>query len=182
MSTLSKSSAARAGAVTLRPMRAEDVPGVAAIHVAAFRDATVDSLARAASDLREELQRPWAHVWVAEAAGRDEDGMPSSSSDGLRHIAGAILMWLVADEVHILDVATHPAHRRQGVGRALVAQAIALARKHGANHLFLEVRPSNEPAMALYRQAGFVPVGVRKRYYADDEDAVDMSLRLGGQG
>ena len=163
----SRHGGASASPLILRPMRPEDVPGVAAIHVAAFRDATVDALARAAGNLREELQRPWAHVWVAEAGG---------------HIAGAILLWLVADEVHIHDVATHPAHRRQGVGRQLVAQAIALARKHRALHLFLEVRPSNEAAVALYRQAGFVPVGLRKRYYADNEDAVDMSLTLPASG
>jgi ribosomal-protein-alanine N-acetyltransferase len=151
--------------LTVKPLRAEDVPAVAAIHVTAFSERVEHSLARAAASLREELVRPWASVWVA---WRGPEAV------------GAIVLWVVADEVHLLDVATHPESRRQGVGRALVEQAIAVARTHGAKRLFLEVRRSNEAAIGLYKAAGFEEVGVRRRYYPDDEDALDMTLTLEG--
>ncbi len=53
-----------------------------------------------------------------------------------------------------------------------------MARAHHVVHMYLEVRRSNVAALALYRDAGFVAVGVRARYYADDEDAIEMALTL----
>lgn len=147
--------------LTLRPLATEDIGSVAAIHVAAFREPGDDALAQAEASLREELARPWAHVWVA------------CRDDG---VAGAFVAWVVADEVHVLDVATHRDLRRQGVGRALVSELVALARRQHALHMYLEVRRSNVAAIALYRGAGFAAVGIRARYYGDDEDAVEMAL------
>jgi ribosomal-protein-alanine N-acetyltransferase len=149
--------------IEVRALAPEDAPFVAAIHVAAFEERGSEALARASAGLAEELARPWAHVRVARAGGL---------------VVGAAVAWVVADELHILDVATDPLHRRAGVGRALVRDLIALARTHRAVHLYLEVRRSNAAAIALYRDAGFAPVGVRARYYADDEDAVEMALEL----
>jgi len=146
-------------------LRPDDVPVVASLHVAAFRERVEHSLERAADSLREELARPWAQVWVATRGAE---------------VLGSIVLWVVADEVHVLDVATHPEARRQGIGRALVAQAIRVAREHAARTLYLEVRRSNEAAIALYQAAGFTLAGVRRRYYPDDEDALDMSLALAG--
>ncbi|QNI35891.1 GNAT family N-acetyltransferase [Edaphobacter albus] len=69
--------------------------------------------------------------------------------------------------------------RRMGVGRALCEEVIAWARGEGAVDVELEVRSANAPARALYRNLGFVEVGVRKRYYhSPGDDAVLMNLNM----
>jgi ribosomal-protein-alanine N-acetyltransferase len=78
--------------------------------------------------------------------------------------------------VHVLNVATHPDWRRQGVAEKLMAEVIALARTKDVRHLLLEVRRSNANALALYRKLGFYAMGLRKNYYPDQEDAVEMVL------
>ncbi len=85
----------------------------------------------------------------------------------------------MADELHVLHVATIGAARRRGVGRALMEEAARYARTSHVRLLLLEVRRSNHGAVALYRQLGFSIFGVRKGYYADNgEDAVEMLLAL----
>jgi ribosomal-protein-alanine N-acetyltransferase len=124
-----------------------------------------ESGARGVDRFKEELARPWSRAFVAR--------------DDAARITGFLLSWHVVDELHILDVAVAPASRRHGIGRALVAAAIDYAKKENAVRLLLEVRPSNAVAIALYRALGFLPYGVRKRYYSDDEDALEMMLTLG---
>ena len=82
----------------------------------------------------------------------------------------------------MLDVATHPELRRRGFGRALMKQSLAYAREQAIRHVLLEVRRSNTPAIRLYRECGFFAMGVRKSYYADGEDAVEMVLLLDDRG
>ncbi|MCX5744048.1 MAG: ribosomal protein S18-alanine N-acetyltransferase [Proteobacteria bacterium] len=82
--------------------------------------------------------------------------------------------WIVAHELHILAIATHPDHRRHGVGRQLLAHAIAAAGVAGCTLATLEVRRGNLPAIAMYARAGFKVTHVRARYYHDDEDALVM--------
>jgi ribosomal-protein-alanine N-acetyltransferase len=123
-----------------------------------------------AAQIREELARPWARLWVA----RGERGAP--------HAVAFLLAWHVADELHVLDVATHPELRRRGYGRALMQQSLAYAREHTIRHVLLEVRRSNGPAIRLYRDCGFFAMGLRKKYYPDDEDAVEMVLVLDDKG
>jgi ribosomal-protein-alanine N-acetyltransferase len=90
---------------------------------------------------------------------------------------GYLIYWLVADEMHILNLAVHPRRRRQGVARALLAAGLDQARADGAACAWLEVRPSNLPAQKLYQASGFRQVGVRPRYYDDNqEDALLYSL------
>jgi ribosomal-protein-alanine N-acetyltransferase len=117
-----------------------------------------------ASRLKEELARPWARVRVV----RDEAG---------RAVA-FLLAWLVADEAHLLDVVVSAGRRREGIGRALLGDFVDGARAHGARNAYLEVRISNEPAIRLYRSAGFTDARVRKGYYPDGEDALEMALSL----
>lgn len=88
--------------------------------------------------------------------------------------------WVVAHEVHVLAIATHPDHRRGGVGRLLLEHCLAAGRAAGCTLATLEVRRSNAPAIALYARAGFKVTHVRARYYADnDEDAIVMLRALG---
>jgi ribosomal-protein-alanine N-acetyltransferase len=135
-----------------------DVRAIVAIDAACFPVPTVNAPA--------EMDRPWAHVWVARP-GRDMQAV------------GLLIAWLVADELHVLSLATLPPYRRQGVGRALLAAAVDFARERRVRLVLLEVRRSNRAAIRLYRAAGFSAMGIRPSYYADNqEDAIDMTLVL----
>jgi len=86
---------------------------------------------------------------------------------------GYIIYWVIADEMHLLNLAVHPAYRRQGISRSLLTAALVQARSQGAAVAWLEVRPSNRAALALYQSFGFKEVGVRPGYYTDNgEDAL----------
>jgi ribosomal-protein-alanine N-acetyltransferase len=112
----------------------------------------------------DELERTWARVDVARAAGV---------------VVGFVDYWMVADEVHLLAIATHPDHRRRGIAARLLDHLLAVARGHAARIVTLEVRKTNAPAIALYERRGFERVGVRPAYYQEDnEDAVVMTLEL----
>lgn len=114
--------------------------------------------------VREEHARPWGRVWLAE---------------GLEGALGFLVAWHVADELHVLQVATTPALRRRGIGRALLREALDYAATRAIAVVVLEVRRSNHPALRLYRGAGFAITGLRRGYYDDTgEDAVEMLLRL----
>ncbi len=84
--------------------------------------------------------------------------------------------WLLLDEAHVTTFATRAEWRRQGVGERLLIAMLDLALARGANEATLEVRPSNTPAIRLYEKFGFKVVGVRPRYYTDNnEDALIMT-------
>lgn len=138
----------------LRPMRAEDLPEVWEIDVR--------SLARpwTREIWRQELRSPFSRYMVAE-------------SEGV--VAGYIGLKHTADELHVVNIAVRPESRRQGLARRLLRAA--LADHPEALNVYLEVRPSNAPARALYESLGFSVVGRRNGYYGD-EDALLMSLSL----
>jgi ribosomal-protein-alanine N-acetyltransferase len=121
---------------------------------------------KAGFDPAEELERAWARIWVARG---EPGGEP----------LGFALAWHAADEVHLLDLAVDPEARRRGVGRELVGAVLGYAREAEARLVLLEVRASNDAAIALYRSSGFSENGVRRGYYSDNgEDAVEMSVEL----
>ena len=68
--------------------------------------------------------------------------------------------------------------RGQGIGGKILDRFLQTAKERGAQEVFLEVRVSNAPAIALYKRFGFESVNVRKRYYPDGEDAFLMALEL----
>ena len=85
-------------------------------------------------------------------------------------------LWLMVDEAHVTTFAVLPAWRRQGIGARLLLALIELAEELGASVATLEVRLSNLDARRLYERFGFRPVGVRPRYYSDNnEDALIMT-------
>ena len=86
--------------------------------------------------------------------------------------------WFILDEAHITNVAVKSDFRRQKIAKQLITAFIVLAKKHQITSITLEVRASNIPAQSLYQQFGFEKQGLRKRYYADNnEDAIIMWLR-----
>jgi [ribosomal protein S18]-alanine N-acetyltransferase len=95
--------------------------------------------------------------------------------DGER-VVGYAGLWLMVDEAHVTTFAVSPDYRRQGVGEHLLLELLRIAESVGAAVATLEVRVSNLPARRLYEKYGFRPVGVRPRYYTDNnEDALIMT-------
>lgn len=105
-----------------------------------------------------------ARCWVARIAGE---------------LVGYLCLWEVGPELHITNLAVHPAWRRRGVARTLLGEILADARQRRLTLAFLEVRPTNSEARALYERFGFQVIGQRKGYYADTgEDALIMEADL----
>jgi len=144
--------------VEIRPGRPADLPAVLAIERLSFQN----PWSRAA--LRQELENPADRFLVASSAGSPP-------------LAYAIL-GLGAGQAELLSLAVHPEARRRGLGRTLLETALRRAREAGAEVCHLEVRVTNEAALALYRRFGFVEVGRRRAYYADGTDAALMSRAL----
>jgi ribosomal-protein-alanine N-acetyltransferase len=151
---------AAARVVVSRLGRSED-PDLDAVEAIAR-----SSFAESGFSVAEELTRPWTRAWSV----RPSEGAPP---------AAFLVAWHVADELHVLNVATAPPMRRRGFARALMDEALAYAASERVRIVLLEVRRSNRAAIKLYRGLGFTALGVRPRYYADnDEDAVEMILAL----
>jgi ribosomal-protein-alanine N-acetyltransferase len=94
-------------------------------------------------------------------------------------VIGFFAGWIVEDELHVNNVASHRDYRRIGVGRSLMESAIDETRFRGGAEVVLEVRASNEAAQILYRELGFSFVGRRRDYYRfPTEDALVMKLRF----
>ncbi|MGZ6098442.1 MAG: ribosomal protein S18-alanine N-acetyltransferase [Myxococcaceae bacterium] len=150
------------GAFQLRPMTSADLPRVMEIEQVAFRNPwSRDLLAR-------ELGHDWSTILVAEEPGTR--GMT---------LVGFVIFWVVHDELHVLNVATAPEHRRRGVARSVLQAALDAGRQRRCTLATLEVRRSNAAALELYRAFGFRPVGIRPNYYVDEgEDAIVMVLDL----
>ncbi len=147
-------------------MREEDLEEAARIDAVSFAPGEHGRGDRVAQ-LREELARPWARLRVVREQGAEGK------------VVGFALFWHVVDEIHLLNIAVAPEHRGRGLGRALLADLVAHGREKGAVKVLLEVRVGNAAAIGLYEAFGFERLGVRKRYYDDGEDAVDMLLALG---
>jgi len=139
-------------------MTRKDVAEVAALEELAFPDPWDKQT------FERELINAFSRTFVC----RDEGG----------RLVGYIIYWIAGPEFHILNVASHPETRRQGVGRMLINRCVSDALDDGAEFVALEVRASNLPAKALYQRYGFVTVGIRPRYYKNGEDAEVMLLYL----
>ena len=128
--------------------------------------ATIGRLSAVELDVQAELARRFARIWVGRLAANEP-------------AAGFLLAWTVADELHVINVATHPELRRRGVGNALMTRLVETAQEERRRLVLLEVRRSNRAAISLYRLHGFSAIGVRRAYYSDNaEDAVEMMLAI----
>jgi ribosomal-protein-alanine N-acetyltransferase len=106
------------------------------------------------------------HCWIAERDGQ---------------LVGYGIVLVGAGEAHLLNLSVALEWQRRGIGTELTRFFVKLARDYGAGKIFLEVRPSNGAARALYAGSGFGEIGVRRGYYPaaeGREDALVMELRL----
>jgi ribosomal-protein-alanine N-acetyltransferase len=137
-----------------------------------------------ASDLQEVLeiekknyQFPWEedifrdcfragyHCWVCEESDK---------------VLAYSIISIGAGEAHVLNISVDPKEQKQGIGRKMLEHLIEIARDQ-AEIVFLEVRPSNPVAIALYQNMGFNEIGIRKGYYPAEngrEDAIMLALHL----
>jgi ribosomal-protein-alanine N-acetyltransferase len=145
----------------IRQMTVADMPAVMALEKQAFKNPWSPEL------LQRELQHEWSTILLVE----------EERKEGGPLLLGLAIFWIVHDEVHVLNVATAPEHRRRGVARAVMDEVLARGRTRRCTLATLEVRRSNEPALQLYKSFGFRPVGIRPNYYVDEgEDAIVMVL------
>jgi ribosomal-protein-alanine N-acetyltransferase len=151
--------------IAWRPLRADDLAYVAAL------EAQIHLAPWTLGNFRDALAAGYA-ARVAERGGRI--------------VAYGVLM-LAPGEAQLLNLSVVPDSRREGLGRTLLRQFMDDARRMGAEQLFLEVRVSNAPAIALYSSAGFAPIARRVSYYPPApvtgarEDALVMRRSLGAE-
>lgn len=131
----------------------------------------------------EEIERlcfgdPWSRkIFEQSLAEEKTTALAARREDG--KILGYIIFTAVLDEGGVDNIAVLPQARRQGIASALLGAFRRCGQERGLISLFLEVRPSNEGAAALYRKLGYQEVGRRKDYYLDPkEDAIIMKLEL----
>ena len=137
------------------PFDKEHIPEVAEIERLCFSEPWSEKA------LEESLASSLSHFFVFVEGGR---------------VIGYMGLYAVAGEGSVTNVATHPDHRRKGVGKALVENAVAVGKELGLEYITLEVRQSNLPARELYEKCGFQIVGKRRNFYtAPTEDAIIMN-------
>ena len=104
-------------------------------------------------------------------------GKPTdASSSGGDRIAGYVATWFMTDEAHITGIAVRESQRGKSVGELLLLASVELSMNRNSRVVTLEVRVSNHVAQSMYTKYGFKEVGLRKRYYTDNnEDAYIMT-------
>lgn len=139
-----------------RPFRPGDLAGLAEIERSSFPSAWSERV------LRRQIRQPRASCLVLELGDR---------------IAGFFLFAEEPDGLHLINLAVHPRHRREGLASHALELLESMAAERGAARVVLEVRESNLAAQLLYRKAGYLAVEIVPRYYGN-EDAYRMEKRL----
>jgi ribosomal-protein-alanine N-acetyltransferase len=143
----------------IREMRQTDLPRVAAIE-------------------RETYEFPWSPGIFRDCL---LAGYTSIVVEEQGEVLGYAMMSVAAGEAHLLNLCVASVSRRRGHGSQLLDFVLTRATTVGMDRLYLEVRPSNQAALALYARAGFERIGVRRGYYrasGGSEDAVVLALDL----
>ena len=122
---------------------------------------------------RESFPTPWSREDFWREASNDFACYIVALDD--MEIIGFAGCWISFEEAQVTNIALTSAQRGRGRGKVLMAKLMRAAAERGAERMTLEVRPSNTPALRLYEGLGFAAIGVRKKYYQDnDEDAILM--------
>lgn len=127
---------------------------------------------------KQEFKTPWdEEMFRQEVENNDISKSFVAFVDG--HLAGYYISWFIRERVHLLNIAVTAPYKRQGIGSFMLKHLIDLALGAGKAVVTLEVRESNEGAIAFYRRFGFEVIGVQPDYYKEDkEDALLMVLWL----
>lgn len=147
-------SAVLAPRIEMLPMNANDLDDIVAIENTVYpfpwtRGNFADSLSAGYS------------AWVCRVGGE---------------LIGYVVVMMAVDEAHLLNISVEKRRQGMGFGARLLRHAMSVARTQGARTLLLEVRPSNEQALELYRHFGFVRIGLRKGYYPAQEGREDAMV------
>lgn len=141
-----------------------------------FRSATPEDIGPLLLPIEREGQpHPWTEAMFRQELANDFSEVELLLVAG--RAVGFVVYWLVADEVHLLNVVVAAPERGRGHGERLVRRVISVAEEMGAEQVCLEVRVGNLSAIRLYERVGFRVMGRRPKYYADNgEDALLMGL------
>ena len=143
----------------LRRMTVEDLPSVLAIESQNYNYPWSEGVFK-------DCFKAGYNCWVCEELDR---------------VLGYSIVSIAVGEAHILNISVDPSEQGQGIGRKMLENLIEVSRKKKAETIFLEVRPSNTGAIALYQKMGFNEIGIRKGYYPAEngrEDALMLALQL----
>ena len=151
----------------------------------AMLEPRIEMLPMRPGDLDEVLAIEYGVYSFPWGRGNFVDSMSSGYSCWVCRVAtelvGYFVVMMAVDEAHLLNIAIAKKHQSMGFGARLLRQAMSIARTSGGALLLLEVRPSNESALALYRHFGFQQIGVRQGYYPAEggrEDALVLTHEL----
>lgn len=139
--------------IIIRPMSPGDVDEILEIEKKSFK------MPWSKAAFLAELANPFSYKFVAV-----ED----------KRVVGYIVLWDYNVAFHIANIAVHPERRRRGIGSMLLKKALELAKEMGIKSIYLEVRESNVAAQKLYEKFGFYRIGLKRNYYRDGENAVEM--------
>jgi len=142
-----------------------------------LRRMTVSDLPEVLAIERKNYQFPWEEDIFKDCF---KAGYSCWVCEELDKVLGYSLISIAVGEAHILNISVDPVEQKQGIGRKMLENLIEVARGK-AETIFLEVRPSNIGAIALYEDMGFNEIGIRKGYYPAEngrEDAIMLALQL----
>ena len=141
----------------IRSWTKEDIPVIAEMERRCFHDAWTEEM------LFDTLRYPIYNCFLAEEGGQ---------------VCGYCCLIAVCEDAEVGNIAVDFPFRGRGIAKALMEKMHTCAKEKGATHCFLEVRVSNENAIALYKKFGYEPYGIRAKYYEDGEDALAMKREL----
>ncbi|MBI5582692.1 MAG: ribosomal protein S18-alanine N-acetyltransferase [Deltaproteobacteria bacterium] len=128
---------------------------------------------------RQSFSQPWTRALFQEELAKLPPTLYVYRSTPAGPLGGYLCFWTVAGELQLINIAVHPEQRGTGLGRRLMEFLLQEARRRQAEKIFLEVRPSNLPALRLYTRMGFQVLYRRPRYYEPEgEDALVMALTV----
>ena len=144
---------------------------------ALIREANIDDIEAIYQIESESFGNPWSKTLLTNEIQSNTSLMLCAVIKG--SVVGFGSSMQVYDEIHITNLAVAVDQRRQGIGKRLLSELINAKYSEQINNFILEVRISNTPAIELYRSYGFEPLGIRKKYYEDEnEDALVMRYAL----
>ena len=138
-----------------------------------IRDMTHDDLPMVSDIERRSYEFPWSHGVFRDCLLAGYQNIVLVRED---KVAGYAVLSVAAGEAHILNICVTPELRSRGYGEKLLDELLFRARATKVRQIFLEVRPSNETALALYRKKGFHQVANRPAYYQASEGREDAAV------